>query len=171
MLVGLVVRPHGVRGEVKVEVHSDVPGRFDPGSELLLQAAGGTSRTVRIAGFRPSRGGGILRLDGYLTREHAEALRGARLEVPLAQVPTPPAGQYYHFQLVGCRCRDAEHGNLGEVTAVVEDGGGILLEVTAAGRTLPVPFVDAFLDSVDVAGKVIHLRLPTGLVTICASRS
>ncbi len=57
------------------------------------------------------------------------------------------------------------------MTAVVENGGGVLLEVAAAGRTLPVPFVDAFLESVDVAGKVIHLRLPPGLVETCASRS
>ena len=91
--------------------------------------------------------------------------------MPVAEVPPPPAGLYYHFELVGCRCLDAESGDLGEVTAVIEDGGGVLLEVSGAGRTLPVPFVEAFLESVDVAGKTICLRLPPGLVETCSSRS
>ena len=171
VLVALVSRPHGVRGEVRIEIHSDVPGRFEPGSELMLRRVDRAPRTVRIASFRPARGSGILRFDGWQTREQAESLRGARLEVPLAQVPAPPAGLYYHFELIGCRCLDAERGDLGEVTAVVEDGGGVLLEVAGAGRTLPVPFVDAFLESVDVAAKTIRLRLPPGLVETCSSRS
>ncbi len=171
VLVALVTRPHGVRGEVKIEIHSDVEGRFDPGRELVLRVAGQAPRTVRVGGFRPARGGGILRLDGWQDRDQAEALRGARLEVPLAQVPAPPAGLYYHFELVGCRCLDADQGDLGEVTAVTEDGGGVLLEVAGSGQTLPIPFVEAFLESVDVAGKEIRLRLPPGLVEICASRS
>ncbi len=171
VLVALVTRAHGIRGEVRIEIHSDVEGRFDPGRELTLSVAGAAPRAVRIERFRPARGGGIVRFGGWQTREQAEALRGARLEVPAAQVPAAPAGLYYHFDLVGCRCLDAEHGDLGEVTAVVEDGGGILLEVAGAGRNLPVPFVDPFLESVDVAGKVIHLRLPPGLVETCASRS
>ena len=180
MLVGLVTRPHGVRGEVKIEVLSDVPDRFDPGRELLVTGGRSVER-ARVAGFRPIRGGAILRLDSYRTREHAETLRGKRLEVPRCEVPPAPEGLYYHFDLVGCRCLDAELGELGEVTAVVEDGGGILLEVarppragdrgTEAGRTVPVPFVEAFLESVDVAGKQIRLRLPPGLVETCESGS
>ncbi len=171
VLVALVGRPHGVRGEVRIEIHSDVPGRFDPGRELLLQVAGGAPRAVCIDRFRRLRGGGIIRFAGWQSREQAEELRGARLEVSLAQVPAPPAGSYYHFELVGCRCLDAASGDLGEVTAVVEDGGGVLLEVAGGGQTLPVPFVDAFLESVDVAGKTMRLRLPPGLVETCASRS
>ncbi len=172
VLVGLITRPHGIRGEVKVEVWSDVPKRFDPGRELLLAAEGRSARRVRIANSRPTRGGAVVRFEGCQTREQAELLRGGRLQIPRSEVPPAPAGLYYHFDLVGCRCIDADRGDLGEVTAVVEDGGGVLLEVaTEAGRTLPVPFVEAFLESVDVAGKEIRLHLPPGLVETCASRS
>ncbi len=171
VLVALVTRPHGIRGEVRIEVHSDVPGRFDLGRELMLRGLDAEPRAVRVASFRTARGGGIVRFDGWRTRDQAESLRGARLEVPLAEVPPSPEGLYYHFELVGCRCLDADSGDLGEVTAVIEDGGGVLLEVSGAAKTLPVPFVDAFLDSVDVAGKTIRLRLPPGLVETCSSRS
>ena len=177
ILVGLVVRPHGLRGEVKIEIHSDVSDRFQPGRELLLGPRGRSGgaqtrrRRVRVASFRPIRGGGVLRLEGWETRESAEELRDARLEVMRCEVPKAPDGLYYHFELVGCRCIDATHGDLGEVVAVVEDGGGVLLEVSTADRTLPVPFVEAFLESVDVAGREIRLRLPPGLLESCASRS
>ncbi len=179
--VGLITRAHGIRGAVKVEVWSDVPDRFEPGREMLLAARDRTTRGVRIADSRPIRGGAIIRFEGCQTREQAEILRGGRLEIPRSEVPAAPEGQYYHFDLVGCRCIDAELGELGEVTAVVEDGGGVLLEVTESprrgasgtlgGRVLPVPFVEAFLESVDGAGKQVRFRLPPGLVETCASKS
>ncbi len=171
VFVGLVTRPHGIRGDVKVEVWSDVSNRFDPGHELLLVAANRSARRVRIASSRPIRAGAIVRFDGNQTREQAEALRGSRLAIPRSEVPAAPDGLYYHFDLVGCWCIDADHGELGEVTAVVEDGGGILLEVTRAGQILPVPFVETFLESVDIAGKQIRFRLPPGLVEACEFKS
>ncbi len=168
ILVGLVIRPHALRGEVKIEVLSDVPDRFEPGRELRITAVGRPSRSVRVASFRPVRGGGVIRFEGWQTRDQAEALRGARIEVLRSQVPAAPAGLYYHFELVGCRCIDARHGDLGEVTAVVEDGGGVLLEVSGPRGIVPVPFVEAFLETVDVDRREIRLRLPPGLVESCA---
>ncbi len=170
VLVGRVTRPHGVRGDVKIEILSDVPDRFKAGRDVLLVAAGRSARR-RIASSRPIKGGAIVHFDDCESRDQAEALRGARLEVRRADVPPAPAGMYYHFELLGCRCVDAELGELGEVVAVVEDGGGLLLEVAGGGRTVPVPFVEPFLESVDVAGRQIRLRLPAGLVETCESAS
>lgn len=171
ILVGVVTAAHGLRGEVKIEIHSDVPGRFDSGSELWLAARDGDRRRVTVASSRSIRGGAIVRFDGCDDRDRALALRGARLEVERSEVPAAPPGQYYWFELVGCRCVDRRDGELGEVTAVVEDGGGILLEIRDGERTLMVPFVEAFLDAVDVERREIRLALPPGLVEICASRS
>jgi 16S rRNA processing protein RimM len=175
-LVGRVIRPHGLRGEVKVEVDSDVPERFAVGAELDLVTRDRTRRRVRVAGVRPlggraTGGAALVRFEGYGDRDRAEALRGGRLEVDASEVPAAPAGMYYHFQLVGCRCVDADRGELGEVVGLLEDGGGALLQVAGAGSTLLVPFVEAFLESVDVAEKRIDLKLPPGLVETCASKS
>lgn len=169
-----VLRPHGIRGEVKLEIHSDVPGRFDPGSELLVvgaQAAHPPVSSVQVASFRPVRGGGVARFEGFENRDQAESLRGARLEVERRRCPRPPEGSFYFWQLAGCRCVDAEAGELGQVADVIEDGGGVLLRVTDAEREVLVPFVDAFLERVDVTSGRIDLRLPPGLVETCASRS
>ena len=171
ILVGLVIRTHGLRGEVRIETHSDVPDRFEPGGRLRLVVPGGRARDVRIASFRPVRGGGLVRFVGCDDRDQAQELRGARLEVSRSEVPRAPEGLYYHFDLVGCRCIDAASGELGEVTAVVEDGGGTLLEIKSGNAVLPIPFVEAFLENVDIARQEIRLRLPAGLIEICASKS
>lgn len=171
VLVGYLGRPHGVRGELKVEIHSDNPERFAPGSELLLRAPRRPPRAVTVASFRPVRGGGLIAFEGCDTREEAAELRGARLEVERSRIPAAPPGCYYHYELVGCRCFEAEAGELGEVVDLVEDGGGLLLRIRGGGRDLLVPFVAAFLERVDPAAGRIDLRLPPGLVETCASAS
>ena len=170
VLVGTIGRPHGVRGEVKVDVQSDVPERFARGSELLLVRPGRSGRPVTVRGFRPARGGGILALDGVDDRDAAEALRGAQLEVKREDVPEAPEGFYYYWQLEGCRCFEAGAGELGEVLEVIEDGGGHLLRVRGGGCEVLVPFVDAFLERVDVAAGRIDLCLPPGLLETCTTR-
>ncbi len=170
VLVGRILRPHGLRGEVKIEVLSDVPERFDPGRELWLSAPAARPRRVRIDSFRAGSGGALLGLEGCHTREQAEDLRGSRLEVGLSEVPEAPEGLFYHHQLIGCGCVDELRGELGEVVNVVEDGGGQLLEIErSAGRRLLVPFVEAIAVEVDVAERRIVMRLPAGLLEACES--
>jgi len=168
VLVGRVLRPHGLDGEVKIEVLSDVAERFDPGRELWLTAPSRAPRRVRIDSFRA--GSALLRLAGWRTREQAETLRGSRLEVGLSESPEAPEGLFYHHQLIGCACSDELRGELGEVVGVLEDGGGELLEIERpGGRRLLVPFVEALVIGVDVAGRRIGLRLPPGLLEACES--
>ncbi len=171
VLVGRVRRPHGVAGELLVENLSDSPGRFEPGSELWLVTAAGDARRVTIAASRPHARGLLLRLDGITDREAALALRGAGLEADRSTSPPAPPGSYYYFELAGCRCRDARQGDLGVVSELIEDGGGLLLEISDGRRRLLVPFVRDYVESVDVAAGSIRLRLPAGLLETCASTS
>ena len=182
--VGRILGPHGIRGEVAVEVLTDAPRRLDAGSSVLLVREGQPPVAVVIATKRgpDARGGAavtpgrarrrtvLLRLAGCDGREQAETLRGAWLEIERARVPPAPAGTYYRFELVGCRCLNGGE-DLGEVVDVVEDGGGLLLVVSDGRREVPVPFVARFLVAVDVEGRRIDLELPPGLIEVCASRS
>lgn len=168
--VGRVMRPHGLKGELSVLVESEVPGRFDPGSELLALVPGKAPRRVKVASRREFRGGALVTFEGLADRDGAETLRGAVFEVERERVPPPEPGMYYHFQLVGCRCTEAGR-DLGKVVDVIEDGGGLLLIVADGERRLPIPFVRSFLREVDVERGRIDLALPEGLIETCASRS
>ncbi len=172
--VGRVLRPHGIRGELVVQVLSDVPDRLDAGRAVWItrdtregQQAG---RRAVISSSRPHKTGALLRFEGIEDRDQVEALRGSWLEVDRSEVPPAPEGTFYHYELLGCRC--SNHGeDLGEVVDLLEDGGGLLLIVSDGERRVPVPFVQAFLRRVDVAARRIELDLPPGLLEECASRS
>lgn len=171
--VGRILRPHGVRGELVVEILSDVPGRLEPGRSVLLVQDGSPARSATVETHRSHKSGALLRIKGIEDRDRAEELRGVWLEVPRSEVPQAPEGTYYHYQLLGCRCYDAANGGaeLGEVVELLEDGGGLLLIVSDGERRVPVPFVQSFLRGVDVAAGRIDLELPPGLLEECASRS
>jgi 16S rRNA processing protein RimM len=168
--VGRVLRPHGVRGEVVVEVLSDVPARFQKGSRVTGVREGAPPLPLTVAAGRVHKTGAVVRFEGYEDRDRAGELRGLDLEIPRSEVPKAEPGTYYQFELLGCLCRD--HGaELGRVAEVVEDGGGVMLIVEGEGRRVPVPFVKEFLRRVDVAAGTIDLDLPEGLLETCASTS
>lgn len=171
VIVGRVRRAHGLRGEVAVEIESDVEARFAEGAEMwLAPSSGAAPKRVRVASRRPFKGGCLIRFDGCDDRDAAEAVGGARLEVDRSEVPPAAAGSWYYFELIGCQCHAADHGLLGRVEDVIEDGGGLLLKIAAAsGGEILIPFVNAFLAAVDVAAGRIDLRLPPGLIETCTS--
>jgi 16S rRNA processing protein RimM len=173
VIVGEIRRPHGVRGEVVVEPQTELPDRFRPGSELWVTRPGRSTplRTVRVAASRPYRDHLLVRFEGMEDRDAVEELRGTRLEAEPVERGDLEEGTFFYYQLQGCRCRDREHGELGEVVDLVEDGGGLLLIVEGERGRLPVPFVRALIAEVDVEGKRIELELPPGLIEACTSRS
>jgi 16S rRNA processing protein RimM len=178
VLVGTILRPHGIKGEVTVALWSDYDRRFAPGVDLAAtlpaeRAAGGRrrERLLRVERSSPYKGGLRVAFAGVVDREAAEALRGLELWVPIDQVPEPPAGSYYVFELIGCRCVDERDGEIGTVVDLQEDGGGTLLEVEKDGMRSVLPFVEAFLVGVDRDARRIDLRLPEGLLTTCAYKS
>ena len=162
-----MLRPHGVRGELVVESWSDQERRFVPGAVLLLA----TGQPLGLLAARRHHGRLLVSFEGVDGRDRAETLRGAVLHVRRDEVPPPPSGTYYHFELVGCRVEDRRLGELGVVAGVLEDGGGTLLRVDGARGELLVPFVRAYLVRVDTGAGRIETDLPEGLIETCVSTS
>ena len=96
VLVGVVLGPHGIRGEVAVSVESDNPERFAPGATLTLtfprRARAGAAESLRVARTIPHKGGLRVSFEGVADRDAAERLRGGELSVPRSEVPPPPRG-------------------------------------------------------------------------------
>ncbi len=171
VLVGRVRKPHGVRGEVLIEVLSDNPDRFHRGAEIIVTGPTFARRVLSISSVRPHRGGLLVLFEALEDRDDVGALRGADLMVEAGAVRDAPSGSYYYFDLVGRACHDRKAGDLGEIVAVRENGGGLLLEIRDEERIVLVPFVREYLVSIDPADRPIEFDLPEGLLEICASRS
>jgi 16S rRNA processing protein RimM len=143
VVIGRVAKAHGIRGEVAVEVLSDVAGRFDVGATVTL---GG--RPAVIASSRPHLGRLLVRFEGVADRNAAELLRGRTIEGEAADVSD--AETYFVHELVGMAVLTADGAHLGRVSDHIElpsAAGYDLLEVTRAdGTTWLLPAVDDYVD-------------------------
>jgi 16S rRNA processing protein RimM len=171
VVVATVRRPHGLKGEVLVDLHSDVPGRLAPGDHVEVVSKDGERSAAQVGERRQHSRGTLIRLEGVDDRSQAELLRGALFEVQRHETPPAPDGSYYYFELVGCRCVDGRQGELGQVTDVIEDGGGLILEISDGRQKVLIPFVRDYVRTLDVVDGRIELELPEGLVEACASTS
>ncbi len=155
VVLGVVTRPHGVRGELRVHLHN-------PDSELLFERervlvrTGDGEREVGIDAIRRGpKGAVLLWLEGVRGREAAEALRGAELCIPRSELPAPGEDEWYHVDLVGLEVRDREGRPRGEVVAVVPYPTVDALRVRGDDGEREVPMVEQWLVSVDVAGGAV----------------
>ncbi len=169
--MGRVGRPHGLQGEVTLEVRTDEPGRrFADGAILRAEPPRGSAsplRVLTVAGSRWHRSTLLVRFEELPDRNAAEAARGILLfaTVDVAEAPEDP-DEFYAHQLVGLAAYDEQGAHLGEVSGLVRGGAQDLLTVrTPDGREALVPFVKALVPEVDLAaGRVVVADRP-GLVT------
>ena len=165
-MVGRIGRPHGVRGEVTVEVRSDDPDlRFVPGAVLRTDPA--ERGPITIAGVHWHSGTLLLRLEGVDSREAAEAVRNTELVVPVAELPEiEDPDSYYDHQLVGLTARLPDDAVLGEVTAILHEAQDLLVVRRVEGGEVLIPFVSAIVPTVDLAGGFVVVDPPEGLLDL-----
>ncbi|MBW8766947.1 MAG: ribosome maturation factor RimM [Geodermatophilales bacterium] len=166
VVVGRIGRPHGVRGEVTVEVRTDDPDlRFVPGAVLATEPA--SRGPLTIAGRRWHRDVLLLTLEGVDSREAAEELRNTELLVDVAELPAlEDPDSFYDHQLVGLGARLTDGSELGEVVAVRHEGADLLVVRRVEGGELLVPFVSVIVPTVDLAGCFVVWDPPEGLLEI-----
>jgi 16S rRNA processing protein RimM len=164
LLVGRIGKPHGVRGEVTVEVRTDDPdARFAPGSSLRTDPP--ERGPLTVSAMHPRSGGLVVAFAGIESREAAETLRGTVLVVESAELPEiEDADEWYDHQLVGLAAVDPAGAALGEVADVVHAPASDLLVLRdAEGREHLVPFVREMVPAVDVPGGRVVVDPPEGL--------
>ncbi len=150
---------HGIRGEVKLKSFTADPMAVrDYGP---LQSEDG-SVSFEIEALRPAKGHLVARLRGVADRSAAERLANLRLFVPRERLPPPAADEFYHVDLIGLCAVTADGTEIGTVVAMHDFGAGDILELRppAGGTTIMLPFTDAFVPSIDIAGGRIIVAPP-----------
>lgn len=166
VVVGRIGRPHGVRGEVTVEVRTDDPDlRFVPGAVLATDPP--ARGPLTIAGVHWHSGTLLLRIEGVSDRTAAEELRNTELVVAVEDLPEiDEPDSYYDHQLVGLTARHTDGSVLGEVTAVRHEAQDLLVVRRSDGGEALVPFVAAIVPTVDVAAGFLVVDPPEGLLDL-----
>jgi 16S rRNA processing protein RimM len=186
-VVGRIARPHGIRGQVVVNLETDFPHeRFQPGAEFFakhekvedgLKTVPGRAdarplpetsdvqrlviATVRFHNERP-----IIGFEGVEDMNAAIALAGTELRIPVEQLATLPPDMFYRHDLVGCVVDRTDGSSVGTVTDVEGTLGGSRLVVTTSRGELLVPLAAEICRSIDVAGKRIVIEPPEGLLDL-----
>jgi len=154
--IGRVLKVHGVKGALRVELLTDFPDRFAPGREMVV---GG--RRLRVARSEQLQGSVLVTFEGISDRTAAEPLAGAYVTVPLAEARALPADHYYHFQLVGLTVFDTRQARqLGRVAEVLSYAANDVLRVTDGDREVLIPMIRSVVRSIAPAEGTITVELP-----------
>lgn len=159
--IGQIVAAWGVRGEVKVVLHTDFPQRFQHLETVYL---GPRATPVALRSSRPLHGQILLRLAGCETRAEAEQLRGQWVQVPVAQAMPLAAGERYVFELVGLQVVTTDGRNLGEVVEVLLTAANEVLVVRGDSGEVLVPYINDVVVGEDLAGGRLLIAPVPGLL-------
>ena len=164
LVVGRIGRAHGVRGEATIEVRTDDPdSRFAIGSTLHTDPSSKGPLTIRDARFHS--GTLLLSFNGVEDRNAVEALRNVLLLADVNPEAANVSDNDFHIsQIVGCEVVDSTSKSWGVVTDVLHLPAQDTLVIDYEGRELLVPFVKAFVPSVDVKKKIIVVNEIEGLL-------
>ena len=166
LAVGQIAGVHGLRGEVKVELHTDYPDRFAAGVTLYM---GVNLAEVTIESVRPHKSHLLIRFQGVYNREDAEALRGHWLFVDEADAAILEEDIYWVHDIVGLAVYDRNDRLLGEITDVLFTGANEVYAVKPApgvnqNKELLLPAIAAVVQNVDLEDGIMIVALPEGLI-------
>ncbi len=162
LMVGHLRRPHGVLGEMVMEVHTDFPERLKPASQVYVGAG---HRLMTILRSRAHPEGMIIQFDGIDTPEAAGTLRNQWVFVSTADRPELPEGMYYHHQLIGFAVVDDQEAEIGTLQEIMQTGANdVYIVARPDGKEVLLPVISSVVLGVDPARRRIRVHLLPGLV-------
>ncbi|MUT66327.1 ribosome maturation factor RimM [Paenibacillus sp. NEAU-GSW1] len=167
--VGKLVNTHGLRGEVKIMPSTDFADeRFAVGSKLSLQdEQSGKAIEIEITAAREHKGTYIAKLKGFNDINEVEKYKGWLLKISETEQAELEDGQYYYHQIIGCKAVTEDGEELGVISEILSPGANhvwVVDRVKPKGKQILLPVIDDVILDVDVAEKVVTVRLLEGLI-------
>jgi 16S rRNA processing protein RimM len=160
LVLGEIVAPFGIRGEVKVLLDTDFPELFLDAETLYL---GDPPTAHQVEWAQLYRGAGRLKVSGCNDRNAAEMLRGQWVQVAADQAPVPGEGEYYYYQLLDLEAWTDADEHLGRVVEVLPTGGNEVLVVRGPGGEVLLPMIADVVLEVDLPAGRMRVHLLEGL--------
>lgn len=159
-MIGEIIKPHGVRGELRVEPYTSVVERFEWLEHVYV---GNPPQRVGVDTVRYHQGQVLLKLSGDDTRDAAEARRGLQLYVPEDEAIPLGDDEYFLHDLIGLAVVDEQGAALGTLTEVLETGANNVFVVQSESSELLLPDIPDVIIDIDFELRQLTARLLPGM--------
>jgi 16S rRNA processing protein RimM len=163
-VIGRILRPHGVRGEVLVEVITDFPERFDVLEVAYLGYDNWHATPYRVRTRRRHRAWTLLSFEGYPDRTSVEALRDMFVQIPIEEAQPLPEGTYYVHELMGLDVFTTKGEEIGRISDVLFTAANDVYVVQGARGEILLPAISQVVKQIDLAAGRVVVELLPGLL-------
>ena len=165
LVIGQIARPHGVRGELRADIHTGVPERFTWLQEVYLALDNQEPKPepYGVEAVRFHQGQVLIKLATVDDRDEAETLRRYWLMVPEEEAIPLAEGEYFLYQLIGLVVYSDEEVHLGELVEVIETGANNVFVVRGPEREILIPDTDEVVKAIDFERGRVTVHLIPGL--------
>jgi 16S rRNA processing protein RimM len=151
-------RPHGIHGEIMMEVLTDFPERLEVDKEYFV---GDDYELLRLKKIRPHNKGLLVSFEGYNIREEIERLRNSLVQIRMDSLPELPSGEYYFHQLTGLTVIDKAGKVVGSLKEIIETGANdVYIVESPKGDEILLPAIDEVILDVNLEEGLIRVCLP-----------
>lgn len=162
LAIGKLRRPHGVHGEIIMDILTDFPERLRRGSRIFI---GETHQEIRLQSVRPNGTTLLVSFVGYTTPETVGVFRNQIVFIPTTDLLPLPEGEYYHHQILGLRVISDEGKELGIVSEILETGANDVFVVRPSiGPEILLPDIDPVILQIDLEKGELLVHLLPGLI-------
>ncbi len=162
LAIGFLRRPHGLNGEIIMDLHTDFPDRIQPGRKVYV---GEKHEVYVIESVRPHANGVLVKLRGFDTPETAGRFRNHWVYVQSSEVPALPEGQHYKHELIGLTVMTDADEKLGILNEVLETGANdVYIIVQEDGKEILIPAIPDVILEVNMEDRIVKVHLIDGLI-------
>lgn len=162
LAIGFLRRPHGVEGELIMDLHTDFPERIKTGRKIYI---GEKHEAATLGNVRTHGAGVLVKIRGHETPEAAGRFRNQWVYVKSAEVPPLPEGQFYKYELVGLNVFDDSGNPLGSITEIIETGANDVYVVkNEAGKEILLPAIPEVVLEIDRPAQTMKVHILDGLL-------
>ena len=166
MLIGEIVAPQGLRGDVRINPSSEFPERFTKPGKRWIQKTNELPTEIKLkkGTLIPGKSIYVISIEGVSNRSSAEEIIGWKLVIPIDSRPTLTKDEYHYLDLIGLEARKGPNKTLiGYVTDLIKGGNDLLEIELVEGKKVLVPFVKEIVPEIEIKEKWLLIDPPPGL--------